>query len=93
VQLDLTTGREVKGVEVYWFDDTGRGDCRLPESWNVQWRPAPDAPWQDIGAAGKGAKDSFCALDFPSAIKPQAIRIRTKLQPNYSAGLLECRLK
>jgi DUF1680 family protein len=93
VQLDLTTGREVKGVEVYWFDDTGRGDCRLPESWNVQWRPAPDAPWQDIGAAGKVAKDSFCALDFPSAIKPQAIRIRTKLQPNYSAGILECRLK
>lgn len=93
VQCDFTTAREVKGVEVYWFDDTGRGECRLPESWKVQWRPSSDAQWQDIGGAGKVAKDSFCALDFPSAVKPQAIRIRAKLQPKFSAGILECRFK
>ena len=25
---------EVRAVDVYWFDDTGRGACRLPEEWD-----------------------------------------------------------
>jgi len=25
----------VKACEVYWFDDTGRGQCRVPESWKL----------------------------------------------------------
>ena len=22
-------------MDVYWFDDTGRGQCRVPESWDL----------------------------------------------------------
>jgi hypothetical protein len=32
--------RELSGVGVYWFDDTGRGKCHLPKSWQVLFRTA-----------------------------------------------------
>lgn len=84
---------EVKGASVYWFDDTGHGKCRLPESWKVQWRPSADAPWRDIGGAGEVAKDRFCELEFPSAVKAQAVRLCVKLAKDYSGGVLEWKLK
>ncbi len=30
--------RKVASVEVYWFDDTGRGECRVPASWRLLYR-------------------------------------------------------
>lgn len=93
VQCEFNAAKEVGGVEVYWFDDTGSGRCRVPESWNVEWRPGRDAPWRDIGDAGAIAKDRFCAIDFPSPVKAQAVRLRVKLQQGFSGGILECRLK
>jgi len=44
-QLDLQKPETVSRVEVYWFDDTGRWECRIPESWKVlvkkqgNWEP------------------------------------------------------
>ena len=29
---DFGKDRKVSGVEVYWFDDTGSGNCRAPQS-------------------------------------------------------------
>lgn len=83
--------REVKGVEIYWFDDTGKGLCRIPESWSVQWKASSKDQWQDIKGQGVIEKDKFCTFKFPTPIKPQAIRIKVKLQKQYSAGILECR--
>ena len=93
IQYHFVEPEEVRGVEVYWFDDAGSGGCRVPESWKVQWRPAKDAPWQDVDVAGPCEKDRFCAVDFPSPVRAQAIRIAVKLRRDYSGGVLECRLK
>src|SRR5690606_23096791 len=30
VQFELPAPTRVKGIEVYWFDDTGIGECRVP---------------------------------------------------------------
>ena len=30
VQYDFASPGEVRAVEVYWFDDTGNGECRVP---------------------------------------------------------------
>ena len=93
-QCDFDAAKDLKGVEVYWFDDEPeRGWCRLPESWRVQWRAANDAPWQDIGGVGEVAKDRFCAVDFPAPVKAQAVRILVKLRPGFSGGILEWRFR
>jgi hypothetical protein len=34
---------KVSQAEVYWFDDTGRGEVRVPGSWRIRSRPAPCA--------------------------------------------------
>ena len=93
VQCGFDAPKEVRGVEVYWFDDTGIGECRLPASWKVQWRPDKNAPWRDIGGEGPVEKDCFCAVDFPAPVKAQAIRISLKLRDGASGGILECRFK
>ena len=31
VQYDFSQTKEVSSVEVYWFDDTGKRDCRVPK--------------------------------------------------------------
>ena len=93
VDCEFTVPEEVKGVEVYWFDDGMKGHCRLPESWKVQWRPSKDAPWQDIAEEGPIVKDKFCTLDFTAPVKAQAVRVNVKLQKDWSGGILEWRFR
>ena len=93
VACEFTVPEEVKGVEVYWFDDGAKGRCRIPASWKVQWRPATGAPWQDVGGEGPIARDKFCTVDFPAPVKAQAMRLNIKLQQGWSGGILECKFK
>ena len=93
VACEFTEPEPVNGVEVYWFDDGKRGNCRIPKSWKVQWRPAKNAPWQDVAAEGPIAKDKFCAVNFPAPVKAQALRLNIKLQKGWSGGILEWRFR
>ena len=40
----------LKGSKVYWFDDTGRGACRLPASWQIEYRDGE--AWKPVAASG-----------------------------------------
>lgn len=93
VQFVFNSPKEICRVEAYWFDDTGKGKCRVPASWSVQWRGAGDTSWREIRAEGPVSKDGFCAIDFPKGAVPKVVRINIQLQKDYSAGLLECRFK
>ena len=92
-ECTFTEVEEVKGVEVYWFDDEPSGRCRLPASWRVQWRADGKAPWQAVAVGGPVAKDKFCVIDFPEPVKAKAVRIDVSLQKDFSGGILECRFK
>jgi len=35
IQLDLAKPTKVSSTDIYWFDDTGRGQCRIPASWKL----------------------------------------------------------
>ncbi|MBN1806546.1 MAG: glycoside hydrolase family 127 protein [Sedimentisphaerales bacterium] len=35
VQYDFDRAKKISGASVYWFDDTGSGGCRVPESWRL----------------------------------------------------------
>ena len=46
LQYDFDKPHEVSQVEIYWFDDTGRGECRLPASWKLLYRKA--GTWVEV---------------------------------------------
>ncbi len=91
VQLDLPESSRISGVEVYWFDDTGRGECRLPASWRLLYRQGES--WKPVrtndayGVAG----DAYNRVRF-EAVHTQALRLEVQLRKGYSSGMLEWRL-
>ena len=60
LQFEWDAPRELSRVKVYWFDDTGRGECRVPASWRVL---AKDAAGEFRPVENRGpcevAKDVF----------------------------------
>ncbi len=38
VQYDFSPAAAVSAVSVYWFDDTGKGSCRVPKSWKLVYK-------------------------------------------------------
>jgi hypothetical protein len=92
VQYDFGKPRKVSNVEVYWFDDTGVGNCRVPESCKVLYQA--DGEWKPVESASAcGTKpDMYNALAF-KPVKTTALRLQVQLQPNFSGGVLEWRVR
>ena len=38
VALEFDEKKKFSQCEVYWFDDTGKGACRVPKSWQLSWK-------------------------------------------------------
>ena len=91
VQYKFDKPRKISRVEVYWFDDTGRGQCRVPASWRLLWRDG--ASWRPVKttAAYGVNKDAFNAITFET-VTTRALRLEVQLQPGFSGGVLEWRL-
>jgi hypothetical protein len=91
-QFDFDQPKEVSAVEVYWFDDTGKGQCRVPKSWrllyqdDLQWKPVPNPVSTAV------TKDQWNRMRF-RPLKSPALRIEAELQDNFSAGILEWRVR
>ena len=90
VEIDLPKPRRVGSVAVYWFDDTGRGHCRLPKSWTLLLRDGKR--WKPAGADEYPVrKDAFNKVTFPPATT-DAVRIEVQLADGFSGGILEVRI-
>jgi hypothetical protein len=91
VQYDFRRPLKVTGVEVYWFDDTGRGECRVPKSWRLLYRDG--AAWTPVRSPGEyGVKrDCFNKVSF-DPVQTDALRLEVQLRPSYSGGILEWRV-
>lgn len=91
VQVEFAKPRAVSAVEVYWFDDTGRGQCRVPASWKLFARDGAD--WKPVAAPAFGVeKDAFNVATF-DPVTTTALRIEAVLRPEASAGILEWRVR
>ncbi len=88
VQYDFKSSADVSSVAVYWFDDTGHGQCRVPQSWRLMYRDGQD--WKPVeGASDFGTRtDTYNKVTF-NKIKTDALRIELQLQPDVSAGVLQ----
>jgi DUF1680 family protein len=87
IQYEFDSPTKVSEVTVRWFDDTGRGQCRIPSSWRLLYR-AEDGTWKPAdGVSAYGvAKDQPNRTTF-NPVSTRMLRIELTLQPNWSAGL------
>lgn len=80
--------RPVSSVAVFWYDDTGRGQCRVPQSWTLQYRVGER--WFPVEDASEyGLKpDVYNRVTF-KPVRCEGLRIDVQLQPECSGGILE----
>ncbi len=78
---------DVAAIQVFWFDDTGRGECRLPKSARL-FAKSGDA-WKAVGVVPV-AKDAWCDLKF-DALQTSALKLEIEQQDGWSSGILEWR--
>ena len=80
--------RKLSSTEVYWFDDSPRGGCSVPQSWRILYRSGNK--WMPVEKPGKcGVKRNvFIRVTF-KPVETTALRIEVKLQPGRGAGIVE----
>jgi len=88
-QYDFAEPTTASSVSVYWFDDTGHGQCRVPASWRILWRHG-ESDWQPVQKTTPYgvAKDQYNVVSF-QPVKATALRLEVQLKPRYSGGILE----
>jgi hypothetical protein len=88
VRADFTGLCQLSQVSVYWYDDTGFGQCRVPQSWWVEYLAGTN--WIPVsGASSYGvARDRFNTVQF-TPVQTTAARLRLQLQSGFSGGILE----
>ncbi len=87
-QYDFGKPRKVSSVELYWYDDTGSGSCRVPQSWKLLYQDAER--WLPVTGAGEfGTKrDIYNRVAF-TPVSTTGLRLEVQLQPDFSGGILE----
>jgi hypothetical protein len=80
--------RTVRSASVYWYDDTGTGECRVPASWRIlyrsgdTWKPVEDVRGMAIAA------DRLNGVSF-TPVETSALRLEVQLPEGFSSGLYE----
>ena len=79
-------------VEVYWFDDTGHGQVRVPASWRLlhrsgdQWLPVQTSDPYGV------ATDRYNRVRF-TPVETSALRLEVTMQKDWSAGVQEWKVR
>jgi DUF1680 family protein len=82
----------VSECQLYWFDDTGRGEVRVPASWRLLYKDGNDwKPVQNLEPYG-AEKDRYNTVGF-KPIATSALRLEVKMQSGFSAGIQEWKVK
>ena len=93
MQYDFPKDETVSGVQVYWLV-TDQYDCvaRVPASWEVLCKSGDG--WAGVEAAGPcwTAEDRYNEVRF-KPVFTGAIRIRARLQPGFSGGIVEWKIE
>jgi hypothetical protein len=88
VQYEWPEPVTLSATEVYWFDDTGSGQCRVPASWRVLYRDGDH--WRRVEATDSydTRTNRFNRVTF-EPVTTTAVRIEARLEEGFSAGVLE----
>ena len=82
--------RKIDGCSVYWFDDTGVGQCRVPAEWRLLWRDGDE--WKPVKLTGDSAYgtalDQFNKVTF-EPVTTRELKMEVKLKKDFSGGVLK----
>ena len=92
LQYDFPAATPVSEVQVYWFDDTGRGEVRVPASWRLLYKDGDQ--WKPVQASGPYGVEinKYNVLSF-SRVTTSALRLEITMQKDWSAGVQEWKVK
>jgi len=92
VQYDFEKPIKLSQAQVYWYDDTGHGKCRPPQSWRLLYRVGDD--WRPVSGTPKYGTEinAFNVVAF-EPVETTGLRLEVQLQDGFSAGILEWRVK
>jgi hypothetical protein len=92
VEYAFEKSATVSECQLYWFDDTGRGEVRVPASWRLLYKDG-DA-WKPVAALNPYgvAKDGYNRITF-QPIATTGLRLELTMQPNWSAGIQKWKVK
>ncbi len=92
VQYDFSETSRVSEVSVYWFDDTGRGECRVPKAWKVLYKAGERwLPVENLEPCGV-AKDKYNTVRF-KPVSTRSLRLEIQLPDKFSSGIQEWKVK
>jgi hypothetical protein len=92
IELTFAKPSTVSTSEVYWFDDTGRGGVRVPASWRLLYKNGNNWVTVDLKGAYGVERNQWNAVSF-TPVTTTALRIELAMQPGFSAGLQEWKVK
>jgi DUF1680 family protein len=92
VEYDFAKPTRIAATEVYWFDDTGVGECRLPKSWQLFYREARQ--WRPVAhpSGYECAGDRYNRTTFDE-VETDGLRLEVQLPDGFSAGIHEWRVE
>ncbi|MDO4569070.1 MAG: glycoside hydrolase family 127 protein [Planctomycetia bacterium] len=92
MEYHFPTPTQVSGVEIYWFDDTGRGHCRTPESWKLLYQ-SENGDWLPVENPSEfGVKvNQFNVVTF-KPVETKALRVEIQSQKDWAGGVYEWRV-
>jgi DUF1680 family protein len=93
LQYDFPKASSMSEVQVYWFDDTGRGGVKVPASWRLLYKDASGA-WKPVDATGPYGVElnKYNVLAF-TRVTTAAIRLEITAQPGVSSGVIEWKVR
>jgi DUF1680 family protein len=92
VEYDFDKPATVSETSVYWFDDTGEGECRVPASWKAFYKAGDKwLPVKNLAAYGV-KKDAYNTVRF-APVTTAALRLEIQLPEKFSSGIQEWKVK
>jgi len=90
-EYDFPKAKTLSSASVYWFDDTGGGQCRVPQSWRLTYKDGDT--WKPVEATGPYgvAPDTYNKVTF-TPVTTTALRVEVQLQNGFSGGILRWRV-
>jgi DUF1680 family protein len=92
IEYDFGKTATVSEVDVYWFDDTGQGEVRVPASWRALYRDGET--WRPVAAKGVYGveRDRYNHVVF-TPVTTTGLRLELTMQPKWSAGVQEWKVR
>jgi DUF1680 family protein len=88
VEYDFEKPEIISKTSVYWFDDGPDGGCRIPDDWEILYLSGNIWSLVRTKTTYKVTKNNWNIQNF-QPVRASAIKIKVKLNKDFSAGIYE----